>query len=376
MLKLSIVAALHPVLTGFWRQTRWQSGWRSGWQDQFFKLLQRFALSQNLCSRCTQRSRGYRIGLAGVFLWAALLGYESSPARWRSPDILPSLSPNWIGSHGSPAGWQGLIGQPRQAIAADLAEIRSRGYLIVGVKENLRPLGFRDATGTLQGFEIDVARQLAADLLGDSTAIEFVPLMNVERLAAVYDRVDVTIAQVGVTESRERVVQFSLPYLLDGTALITQRFNLRTDDFNLDLRRDELSDGRRDGRNSIAQFNGRTIAVLENSPAIAQLRYLLPAASLVAVDSYQAASELLAAQRVAAFAGDRSVLIGWTQEDANYAVVPGLLSVQALAIAMPRGMQYDSLRRAINTSLEQWRDQGWLEERSQAWGLVDRHEAP
>jgi len=37
--------------------------------------------------------------------------------------------------------------------SAELDEIEERGKLIVAVKDNLRPLGFRDAAGNLQGLE-------------------------------------------------------------------------------------------------------------------------------------------------------------------------------------------------------------------------------
>ncbi|MGL5192033.1 MAG: transporter substrate-binding domain-containing protein, partial [Chroococcales cyanobacterium] len=50
--------------------------------------------------------------------------------------------------------------------AAELAEIQQRGQLIVAVKDNVRPMGFRAGNGNLQGFEIDIARRLAQELLG------------------------------------------------------------------------------------------------------------------------------------------------------------------------------------------------------------------
>ena len=77
------------------------------------------------------------------------------------------------------------------AAAAELSEIQARGYLIVGIKTNRLPLGFIDETGEISGFEIDIARRLAEALLGDATAVEFVPLRNVDRLNAVLEgRVD------------------------------------------------------------------------------------------------------------------------------------------------------------------------------------------
>ena len=47
-----------------------------------------------------------------------------------------------------------------------MPEIEKRGYLIVAVKDNIRPWGFRDAKGNLQGWEIDLAKHLASDTFG------------------------------------------------------------------------------------------------------------------------------------------------------------------------------------------------------------------
>jgi polar amino acid transport system substrate-binding protein len=43
------------------------------------------------------------------------------------------------------------LGMGNIANAAQLPEIQQRGYLNIAVKDNLRPLGFRDANGNLQG---------------------------------------------------------------------------------------------------------------------------------------------------------------------------------------------------------------------------------
>jgi polar amino acid transport system substrate-binding protein len=111
--------------------------------------------------------------------------------------------------------------------AAELSEIQDRGYLIVGVKDNLRPLGFTDeqpdGQHQLQGFEIDLARQLAADLLGDAQAVEFKPLLNQDRLNALLEgEVDVLIARMTITDARTRLIAFSRPYYVDGTAFLAK----------------------------------------------------------------------------------------------------------------------------------------------------------
>lgn len=107
--------------------------------------------------------------------------------------------------------------------AAELSEIQRRGYLIVAVKDNFPPLGFTDASGKLQGLEIDLAKALATELLGSPEAIKLQPVANRDRLPQVLDhKVDLAIARVTATEPRARLVSFSIPYYFDGTRLITK----------------------------------------------------------------------------------------------------------------------------------------------------------
>lgn len=231
--------------------------------------------------------------------------------------------------------------------AAELKEIKNRGYLIVAVKDNLRPLGFRDSQGNLQGLEIDVAKRLAQDLLG-TDAVKLQPVENSSRLAAVLEnKVDIAIANYTATESRARLVSFSLPYYFDGTALITK-----------DAAIQKLSDVVRS-----------KIAVINGSSTIASLRYLLPQAQLVGVNSYEEAKLLLDADNAVAFAGDASVLTGWKQQDNRYRLLPSLIGAEPLAVVMPKGLQYDELRRQVNNAIALYVSEGWLEARVSYWGL-------
>lgn len=234
------------------------------------------------------------------------------------------------------------------AQGADLDTIRDRGYVIVAVKDNWRPLGYVDDSGALVGYEIDLARQLALELLGDAEAVQLQPVANVDRIPAVLnDEVDVAIAGVAVTPMRQRIVQFSLPYYLDGTGFVTRQPTIRTVD---DLQRG-------------------AIALLQGSAAIPVIQYLLPTADLVGVASYPQALWTLEGGRADAFAGDVTVLAGWVQEYPTYRLLPDVVTAEPLAVVMPKGTQYDSLRREVNAAVAEWHDSGWLEERATAWGL-------
>jgi len=233
-------------------------------------------------------------------------------------------------------------------VAADLQTIQQRGRLIVAVKDNLRPLGFRGADGQLQGLEIEIAHRLAQELLGRQDAIELRPVANQDRLSAVLDgKVDLAIAHVTGTITRSRLVSLSVPYYLDGTALVTRDPSLQR----------------------LADVGNRAIAVLDGSSTIAILRYRLPAATLVSVSSYEDARAALEQGKAIAFAADASVLTGWVQEQPQYRLLTPTLSAEPLCIVIPKGLQYTDLQQRINQIVARWTANGWLQERAQYWGL-------
>jgi polar amino acid transport system substrate-binding protein len=232
--------------------------------------------------------------------------------------------------------------------AGTLKEVQQRRKLVIAVKDNLAPLGFRDRSGNLQGLEIDIARKLATEIFGKTDAVELIPVTNQDRLKIVIDgTVDITIAKVTITPTRSRVVDFSRYYYLDGTGIVTDRVKIvKTRD-----------------------LVGQKVAVLNNSSTITALQYIIPQAQLVGVDSYQQAQQLLATEKVTAIAADRSLLIGWVQANPNYHLLPDKLSTEALGIVIPKGMKYQPLRDLVNRSIERWQASGWLQQRIEHWGL-------
>lgn len=239
--------------------------------------------------------------------------------------------------------------------ATEWAEIEARGKLIVAVKDNTRPLGFRDANGVIRGFEIDLARQLALMLLGNRDAVEFVPVSNRDRLDILHrGEVDFVIAGLTVTPMRSRLVYFTRPYHFDSTSLITRQPGIR-----------QLTD-----------LRGQRVAVLQGSSAIAILRHRAPDVTLVGVDSYQQAMTLLAAGEAAAFAGDHTVLTGWSQIDPEYRILgdgsagADRLSSELLGVAIAKTPQSGRLLITLNQALQELDQSGWLAERRAAWGLA------
>jgi polar amino acid transport system substrate-binding protein len=251
---------------------------------------------------------------------------------------------NWLG-FGLVLGAQ-LAALP--VFAADLETIRDRGHLLVAVREGWQPLSFRSSDGTLMGLEIDIARGLAAEIFADPEAVVFKVVPNRDRLPAVLDdRVDLAIAGLTLTANRQRLVSFSPPYYLDGAGVLV-----------------------RDSRyQSLADLHRRRLGVLQGASTVAVVRHLLPQVLLTPLASYQEALSRLSTGQIDGFAGDVTVLTGWQQNYSGYYLVPSLLSVEPMAIALPKGTQYNELRALVTQMVTHWHHSGWLEERATFWGL-------
>jgi polar amino acid transport system substrate-binding protein len=233
--------------------------------------------------------------------------------------------------------------------AETLKGIRQRGRLVVAVKDNTRPLGFKDGSGQLQGLEIDIARRLSQEIFGDPSRIEFRSVNNQDRLRVLFDQqADVTIARLTINKSRSRVVDFSRAYYRDSTAILTNSPNIR----------------------QLRQLAGQPVAVLQSSSSAYETSYQIPQARLVPVKSYQEAKEFLDSKKVVAFVADHSLLVGWVQEyPQGYRILESRLAFDSIGVAVPRGRQYDELWVLVDQAIGRWEKEGWLKERIAYWGL-------
>ncbi|MEM1237244.1 MAG: amino acid ABC transporter substrate-binding protein [Pseudomonadota bacterium] len=68
--------------------------------------------------------------------------------------------------------------------AATLDDVKARGTLNCGVSTGVPGFAEPDANGVWQGFDVAVCRAVAAAVLGDSTAVEFVPTTGKTRFTA------------------------------------------------------------------------------------------------------------------------------------------------------------------------------------------------
>ena len=141
---------------------------------------------------------------------------------------------------------------------SQLDVVLKRDKLIVGTYSTSPPLAYIDDNGNLVGFEIDLAHQLAKDLLGDANKVEFVVMQSDGRFpAALSGKIDVGMCSTTITPDRAIRIAFSYPYIDSGNVLLARK------DANV---------------TKVAQLNDPkfTYAILNVPPAIARTKEVLP----------------------------------------------------------------------------------------------------
>ncbi|WP_407061711.1 transporter substrate-binding domain-containing protein [Aureimonas sp. SK2] len=225
---------------------------------------------------------------------------------------------------------------PAGAQAAKLDDVLARGKLVVGTGSTNAPWHFKDASDTLQGFDVDMAKIVAKALFGDAEKVEFVNQSSDARIPNITTgKVDMTCQFMTVTGERAQQVNFTIPYYREGVGLMLKEGGQYAD-------YDALK----------AAGSSVTIAVLQNVYAEELVHKALPEAS---VDQYEAQDLLyqaLQSGRADAAATDQSS-IAWyvTQNPGQYKDAGYGWSPQTYACAVAKGDQ-DWLN-FVNTALHE-----------------------
>lgn len=106
-----------------------------------------------------------------------------------------------------------------------IEKIKARGKLIAGVDQNSFRWGYRDPeTGGIEGFDIDLVRAIAQNILGDPDAVIFRAIPTNQRIAALEnDKVDVVVRTMTINCARLQQVSFSTAYFQAGQQVLAPK---------------------------------------------------------------------------------------------------------------------------------------------------------
>src|SRR5579883_2812247 len=104
------------------------------------------------------------------------------------------------------------------AHADALANIKSRGKLLAGVKYDTPPFGFVDSANQLGGFDIGLVREIAKSI---GVSVDFVKVTSPTRIPQlVAGNVDLVAASMTNTPERAQVIDFSITYYTGAQRLV------------------------------------------------------------------------------------------------------------------------------------------------------------
>lgn len=105
-----------------------------------------------------------------------------------------------------------------------LAKIKSKGTMVVGVKNDYKPFGFLDPSGKVIGMEIDMAQDIARRL---GVKLEVIPVVASNRIEFLNTgKIDMILATMSDNAARRKVVGYVEPlYYAGGAAALTKKSN-------------------------------------------------------------------------------------------------------------------------------------------------------
>ncbi len=233
---------------------------------------------------------------------------------------------------------------PRPAPAGKAFDaIRKRGTLLVGTAWNI-PWAMRDPQGEWLGFEIDIARQLAADLGVEMNIVRMPFNEFTDALAS--GKIDVVVAGYSITPQRALAAEFSNAYAESQMELV-----VRKDLVGQDVDRADLKFGARAGTTSEAAARGR-----------------FSKAQVVPFDDERKLYAALKDGQVdGALAYVPRTTIAVAQSEGKFAVASQVSALPHTveAFAVRRGEQ--SLLNFLNAWIAYWTADGWIAERHKYW---------
>lgn len=239
---------------------------------------------------------------------------------------------------------------PALAQTPDLEAIKSRGELKVGVKVDVPKFGYKDAaTGVVDGFEIELARIIAAKILGDPKKLE-VQGVTAKTRGPLLDNgeIDLVIATFTITEERKKSYHFSEPYFTDGVGLMVKTAK---------------------GFKSLKDLNGKRIGVAQSATTKKAIETVAEAAGIkvefAEYNSYPEIKAALDSGRIDCFSVDTAILFGYM--DKTTSILPDRFAPQNYGIAGKLGN--DGLAKLVDDTVKTLKASGEIDKLLEKWEL-------
>ena len=227
---------------------------------------------------------------------------------------------------------------PTKAEAEDaVTNIRNRGRLIVGLDIGSNLFSFRDPiTGEITGFDVDIAGEVARDIFGTPSQVEYRILSSADRTAALEnDQVDIVVKTMSITCERKELVNFSTEYLAATQRILAPRDSAIT----------QASD-----------LAGKRVCAVTGTTSLQRIQQISPPPVIVEVVTWADCLVALQQRQVDAVSTDDSILAGLVSQDPYLHIVGPSMAKEPYGIGINK--ENTGLVRFVNGTLERVRRDG------------------
>uniref|UniRef100_UPI0015EEEEE6 glutamate ABC transporter substrate-binding protein n=1 Tax=Streptomyces albidus (ex Kaewkla and Franco 2022) TaxID=722709 RepID=UPI0015EEEEE6 len=240
--------------------------------------------------------------------------------------------------------------------------IKDRGRLVVGVDQNSYLWGYRDpTTGKIDGFDIDLVRAIAKDLLGDDPEITYKTVPTDQRIPAIRNGdVDMVVRTMTVNCERIKEVAFSTAYFEAGQQLLVPK---QKKDGKSDADGRNGTDGKNGAGSGVTGFDeslrGKRLCFAEGSTAQTLMesgKYRDLGAEPVVVANQLDCLVRLQLGRADATLTDSALGAGQAAQDPSVELIGEPVTSEPYAVAM--NLKDEDLVRRVNSVLDDYRKGG------------------
>lgn len=228
-----------------------------------------------------------------------------------------------------------------QKTTSTIEQLKQAGKVRIGVFSDKPPFGYVDAQGKSQGFDVEIAKAITKDLLGDENKAEFVLVEAANRAEyLVSNKVDIILANFTVTPARKEVVDFANPYMKVALGVVSKDGSVITD---------------------IEQLKGKTLLLNKGTTADAYFTKNYPDIKTLKFEQNTETFEALRDGRGDALAHDNTLLFAWAKENPGFTVgIKNLGDQDTIAPAVKKGDT--ELLNWLNTEIQKLGKEGVLKQ--------------
>jgi polar amino acid transport system substrate-binding protein len=227
---------------------------------------------------------------------------------------------------------------PDRAQADDaVAKIKARGRLIVGLDIGSNLFSFRDPiTGEITGFDVDIAGEVARDIFGTPSQVEYRILSSADRVTALQNnQVDIVVKTMSITCERKKLINFSTVYLVANQRILAPRDSAIT----------QASD-----------LSGKRVCAVKGTTSLQRIQEINPSPIVMEVVTWADCLVALQQRQVDAVSTDDSILAGLVAQDPYLHIVGPSMNEEPYGIGVNR--DNTGLVRFVNGTLERIRRDG------------------